>query len=91
MKRSILLALAVSCLLLCFAVMAFAAVVTEWYCPKCGSTEVTERMKPEPTTTQRKSMDEYRGGFNTSTTLEYRSHTFILRCERCGYTVEVTQ
>jgi predicted RNA-binding Zn-ribbon protein involved in translation (DUF1610 family) len=76
---------------LIIGVIMLAATITQWYCPKCGSIDVSERLAPSAQPQiHKKSMDEYKG-FAMTTTLEYRAKTYELICNKCGYKVEMTQ
>lgn len=77
-------------LLLPFIGVLMLAGTTQYYCPKCQSEDISitmnapiERQKPK------RSMDEFT--MANVITLEYRTTTYVLICNKCGYKVEVTQ
>lgn len=58
-----------------------------YYCPKCGSTEISETGGPE-INKEIKSMDEY-GNISMTMDLVHRVFRYTLTCMKCGYSVSV--
>jgi len=90
MKDKFIIALSI-CLFLAMIISAVAW-GTQYYCPKCGSTDVEvvsipdERIKKA--IEEKKSMDSISEDYNiTSHTLEMHHTQMEAKCKKCGYIV----